>query len=168
MNFQFYFEKLVASEHFRNFMDEFPDAIACSCFFSIDVSGNKNDDRQHFDYFVPSTNKMYSFKLEQGCELIPAEMMGDYEPKRIGSNYNFDFEDVKKMILEKMKEEGIKNELQKILFSLQNVEGKDYLMGTIFLSGLGMLKVNILIEEMKITDFEKKSFMDMMNVFGKK
>jgi hypothetical protein len=170
MNFQFYLEKLFASEYFEKFMNEFPDAYPCSCFFSLDVDGKDkvNNDKYHFDYFVPSVKKLFSFKVEDGCERIPVEMLDDKVSEKIGCNYSFDFEDVKALILERMKADGIKSDLQKLLFSLQNLGGEDYLVGTVFLSGLGMLKVNIDISEMKITDFEKKSFMDMVNVFKKK
>ena len=65
-----------------------------------------------------------------------------------------------------MARKEVKSKVQKILLSLQHKEGKDYLVGTAFLSMFGLLKVNIDISEMKITDFEKKSFMDMLRVTG--
>ena len=55
-----------------------------------------------------------------------------------------------------------------MIFSLQNVKGKDVLLGTIFVSGFGMIKVNIDLKEKRITDFEKKSFFDMLNIMRKK
>ena len=39
---------------------------------------------------------------------------------------------------------------------------KDFLIGTVFISGLGMIKINIDISEMKIIVFETKSFFDFM------
>ena len=36
-------------------------------------------------------------------------------------------------------------------------EGKDYLVGNVFITGMGMAKVNIDLNEMKIVAFEKKS-----------
>ena len=166
MNFQFYLEKLFASEHFEKFMKESPDAYPCSGFFKIDKEGKEN--KQHFDYFVPSIKKMFSFQLESGCEKIPIDLVDEKIPEKISANYNFEFKDVEKLIEDKMNEEKISNKLQKVLLSLQHLDGKDYFIGTVFLSGFGMLKVNIEISEMKITEFEKKSFFEMLKISGKK
>lgn len=160
MNFQFYFEKLMASDIFGDFMKENKDAYACGGFFILDKVGN--DNKQHFDYYVPSLKKIFSFKLEDGVQMIPVEMIDPRIPTKIKSNYNFDFKDIEKMILEEMKKQEINKELQKIILSLQELEGKDYLIGTVFISGLGMIKINIDISEMKIIVFEKKSFFDMV------
>jgi len=54
------------------------------------------------------------------------------------------------------------------LLSLQNIENKDLLTATVFVSGLGMLKVNIEPGSKKITDFDRKSFFDMMKIIRKK
>ncbi|MCX6743802.1 MAG: hypothetical protein NT116_06255 [Candidatus Parcubacteria bacterium] len=51
---------------------------------------------------------------------------------------------------------------------MQSKDKKNYLLGTIFISGLGILKVKIDLDEKKITDFEKKSFFDMMKIVKKK
>ena len=162
MKFQFYVEKLFANEHFQNFKEENKNAYPCSCFFILDLESK--DNQQHFDYFVPQEKRMFSFKLEKGGEKIPVEMIEQIIPEKINLNFNFDFDDIKKLVLEKMQEEEIKNKIQKLLLSLQKKDGKHYLIGTIFISSLGMLKVAIDIEEMKITDFEKKSFFDIMKV----
>ncbi|RLG12017.1 hypothetical protein DRN73_03845, partial [Candidatus Pacearchaeota archaeon] len=63
---------------------------------------------------------------------------------------------------------GVKKQIQKILFSLQTKNKKNYLIGTIFISGFGLLKVNINLSEIKIIDFEKKSFFDMIKITRKK
>ena len=55
-----------------------------------------------------------------------------------------------------------------MIFSLQNKDGKDFLIGTIFISGLGLLKINVNLEGNIITEFEKKSFFDMMKIIRKK
>ena len=168
MNFQFYLEKLMAGEEFVNFMRENKDAFCCSAFFVIDREKSKVlQDKQHFDYFVPSENKIYSFSLENGVKKIPVQMFGDSVPEKIALNYNFDFNDVEKMINEKMVEEKTKGAVTKILYSMQHLEGKDYLVGTIFLSMLGMLKVHYDISENKIILFEKRSFMDMLKITKK-
>ena len=165
MNFQFYLEKLFNSKDFQEFKKINEDAYPCSCFFSVDLRGN--DNKQHFDYFVPIERKLFSFKLESQGEKVPVDFFSDEDPKKILLNYDFDFEDIKKMISKKMEQEKIKNEIQKMLFSLQNVEGKNLLIGTIFISMMGLLQVHIDIEKMQITSFEKKSFFDIIKVTRK-
>jgi hypothetical protein len=66
-----------------------------------------------------------------------------------------------------MFDEKIKKNILKLLFSLQNIDGKDFLIGTVFISGLGLLKCEIDIQEKKVVDFEKKSFFDMMKIVRK-
>lgn len=168
MNFQFYLEKLFGSKEFENFNKDNPGAYPCSCFFGRDFENLKNpDNKQHIDYFVPSVKKIFSFKLEEGVNLVPVELIGDADPSKISLNYNFDFDDVEDLIMKKMQEEGVSEKVQKILLSMQNNEGKDYLVGTAFLSKMGLLKLAIDVSEMKITEFEKKSFLDIMNIFKK-
>ncbi len=194
MNFQFYLEKLYGSEDFQKFIEENKDAYLCSCFFVNDKE--KSDNKQHFDYFLPTDKKMFSFKIESGCEQVPVELFDDIIPTKISDNHDFSFEEVEKLILEKMEEEGVKSKIQNILLSLQNVEGTpqaytqkghenlqagpdkfsekistkgtDILLGTVFISAMGMVKVKIDLDKMVITEFEKKSFLDMFNVIKKK
>ena len=165
-NFQFYLEKLYSSEDFQKFVEENRDAYLCSCFFVVDFE--KSDNKQHFDYFVPSTKKIFSFKIESGCERVPVENLENKIFEKISDNYNFSFKELEKLVVERMEEEGVKSKIQKILLSLQNFEGKEYLAGTVFISAMGMIKIQIDLEEMKIIEFEKKSFLDMFNVFKKK
>ena len=169
MEFQDLVNKLFASEEFKKFKQEKEDAFPCSGFFSIDV--NEKDNKQHIDYYVPSENKVYSFKLESGCEKIPTEFQDNKKPEKISLNYDFNFQVMRDIIVNRMNKEGLKNKIQKLLFSFQHSseKGKDYLLGTIFISGLALLKIEISLDEKKIESFEKKSFMDMMKVFkGKK
>src|SRR3989338_6919770 len=72
-----------------------------------------------------------------------------------------------KMILNKMKTEKINKQIHKLLLSLQNLKGKHFIVGTIFISGLGILKITIDLEEKKLMDFEKKSFFDIMKIIKK-
>lgn len=162
MNFQFYVEKLFSSEHFENFKKEHKKAFPCSAFFVIDNTGK--DSKQHFDFFLPDEKKIFSLKLEENCEAIPVDNFYEEDPAEIALNLTFDFKDVEELIQARMEKDKIKNKLQKMLFSLQKKEKKHFLVGTVFLSGLGMIKVAIDLEEMKIIDFEKKSFFDIMKV----
>ncbi len=132
-----------------------------------------------------------SVKGDINTEGIPVEQIGD-NPKegqvvleKISDNIDFDFEEIEKMIVDKMKEQEIKSKIQKILLSLQKINTlkgtpnraqepakqaskKDFLVGTIFISGLGMIKIKIDLEEKNIVEFEKKSFFDMMKIVRKK
>jgi len=184
MNLQFYLEKLFASEEFEKFLKEKPEAYFCSGFFCIDKKGS--DNKAHIDYYVPSENKIFSFQLESKIEPMPVEQIGKNlsthqvglkegcTPKNIpeniftkGNNIDFDFEEIEKMIKEKITEEKINSKIEKILLSLQRLDGKDFLVGTIFVSGLGMIKIKIDLAKMEIVEFEKKSFFDMMKVMKK-
>lgn len=163
MNLQFYFEKLRASEIFKKFMKENPSAFFCSGFFSQDFNGQ--DNKQHFDFCVGE--KIFSFEVENNCIKKENQNLGG-ELQRVSEEVNFDFNEIENLIREKMRQENIKNKLQKILLSLQNFNGKDFLIATVFISGLGILKFDIDILKKEITKFEKKSFFDMMKIFRKK
>jgi len=167
MNSQFLLEKLKSSEEFKNFKKENPNAYLCSGFFSIDVESKEPKNQYHFDFFVPEDKRTFSFELEEGVKLIPLER---YEQvlEKISLKENFDFEEIEKIISTEMELKKVNNKIQKMIFSLQNVEGKDSLLGTIFVSGFGMIKVNIDLKEKRMVDFEKKSFFDMLNVIRKK
>ena len=166
MNLRFYLEKLHHSDEYQDFMLENPDAYMCSGFFVMDFE--KADHQRHIDCYAPTLKKVFSFKLENGIEKVPIDTFDNRTPKKLILGYDFDLDDVEKMIKEKMSEEKIKSRIQKILLSLQNSEGKDLLTATVFVSGLGMIKVNIDPISKKILDFDKKSFFDMMKIIRKK
>ena len=164
MNLQFYLEKLFASNEFKKFKKENKDAYLCSGFFSIDRQGK--DNQQHFDFYIPLTKKMFSFKLEKG-ELSPLENYDKRIPEKLKEDFDFDFDEIENMIINKMKEENVNKQIQKLLLSLQGMEGKNFIIGTIFISGMGILKVTFDLSENKITNFEKKSFLDMFKIIKK-
>ena len=165
MNFQFYLEKLQDSSNFKNFMEKNPDAYFCSGFFVIDKEGA--DNKIHFDYFLPEENKIISFQLESEIQQLPVEMIGKKVPNKVSTSHDFNFEEVEEMIADEMQKQGIKNKIQKIIFSLQRVDSKEYLIATVFISMLGMFKIHILLPEKKIVLFEKKNFFDMVTVLKK-
>ena len=166
MNFQFYIEKLFDSPVFEKFIKENKDAFPCSAFFIIDHETGKN--QQHIDYYIPSVNKMVSFALESGIEQLPIETFSKEQIKKIAINYDFDLDEINEVIEREKIYKGVDKKTQKILLSMQNLDGKDFLVGTVFVTGLGMLKVTLSLPELKVIDFEKKSFFDMLNVFKKK
>ncbi len=160
MNLQFYLEKLHSSEIFKKFMKENPKAHLCSGFFTMDKEGK--DNKRHFDFYVPETKKMFSFKLEDSVEIMPIDLEIEKIPEKLDTDFDFEFEEIEKMLDDEMKKQEIKNKIQKTILSLQDLKGKPFLIGTIFISGLGLLKVQIDLSDMKITEFEKKSLFDMM------
>ncbi len=164
MNLQFQFEKLKSSEEFKKFIKENPSAFLCSGFFVIDKQGE--DNQIHFDYFAEG--KILSFQMEDNCKLVQLENVGGKIPEEIPEEINFEVDEIEKLISDKLNAENVKNKIQKILLSLQNLDGKYFLLGTVFISGWGIIKININLNEMKVTEFEKKSFFDMVNVFRKK
>ena len=168
MNIKFYLEKLQSSETFKKFAKENPDPYLCSGFFVMDKANVKNpDNKVHLDFYIPVSGKVFSFDVKEEIKLIPLEKYKNI-PNKISSGCEFDFEDMEKMILDEMEKKNIKTKIQKILFSLQNLRGKDFLMGAIFISSLGILKVDIDISEKKITKFEKKSLLNMFKFTSKK
>ncbi len=165
MNFQFYLEKLHHSDVFKEFMKENSDAYLSSGFFVIDKEGK--DNKQHFDYYAPLSKNMVSFSVGSEIEKIPVKMFDDKVPEEVSDKHDFALNDVEKIVVDEIEKQKIKAKVQKIIFSLQRLDGKDFLVGTIFVSGLGMLRIHIDLSEMKITFFEKKSFFDMMKVIKK-
>ena len=134
----------------------------CSGFFVLDRE--KKDNKASLDFWLPKEKKMYSFKMDGQIEFVNVENFEEKDFEKLSDNYNFDLEEIEKLILKKIEEEQIKGRVQKLLFSLQKLNKKDYLLGTIFLSNLGLIKLTIEIPNNKITSFEKKSFFDMLKV----
>ena len=166
MNSQFLIEKLESSDDYKKFIEENPKAYLCSGFFDIDVN-NTSENKYHFDFFIPSKKKTFSFELETGKI---AELERNYEEKildRVLLKKNFDFYKIEEKIAIEMELQRVKNKIQKMIFSLQNFEGKDTLFGTILISGLALIKMTFDISENKIEEFEKKSFFDMMKIVKK-
>ncbi len=165
MNSQFLLEKLKNSKEYQEFIKENPDSYLCSGFFAIDFE-NEAGNQYHFDFFVPESGKSFSFEMETEIKLIPLERYGQVLEKLDMKNH-FDFDWIEKIISAEMEMQKVRNKIQKMIFSLQNAKGKDMLLGTIFVSGFGIVKANIDLGEKRVTDFEKKSFWDMLNVLRK-
>ncbi len=169
MNFQFYIEKLFDSEEFLKFKKVNPDAYLCGGFFVVDLENLKNlENKSALDLFIPSSKKMFSFKMDNGIEMINVEQFDKTRiPEKVPDNTEFDFEEIEDLILGKMREEKLNNKLQKIIISVQSIEKKMTLLCTCFISGMGILKIHISLDDKKIVLFEKKSFFDMMRVVKK-
>jgi len=167
MNSQFLLEKLENSPEYREFMKENPSAYLCSGFFVIDLENKETGNQYHFDFYVPESKMTFSFELESGIKLIPLERYDEKVFEEVSMKEDFDFDKIEKMISAEMEMQKIKNKMQKMIFSLQNINGKDTFLGTIFVSGLGMIKADIDLKDKRITEFEKKSLFDMMKIIKK-
>ena len=166
MNFKYYLRRLQESGDYRKFIQENPKAYLCSGFFTIDKEGN--DNKQHLDFYSPEKEKIMSFQLEDGGKPTFIDVLDKKVPPQLSADYDLDFDEIESVVYSKMREHGINNRIQKFIFSLQNVEGKDYLAGTVFISLFGLIKINIEAKTGKIVDFEKKSFFDLVSVFKNK
>jgi hypothetical protein len=167
MNSQFLLEKLENSEEFKKFKEDNPDSYLCSGFFIIDLAEKNPENKYHFDFYIPSSKKTFCFELEDGIKLVPLERLDETILEEVSLKNYFDFDKIQEMILTEMELKHISNKIQKLIFSLQSKDGKDVLIGTIFLSGLGLLSLNLDIAENTINDFEKKSLFDMMKIVKK-
>ena len=165
MNLQFYLEKLTSSDIFKEFIKENPTAFLSSGFFVIDKYTNNN--QTHFDFYIPEKNEMFSFKMEDKIEKIPVEIIPQI-PEKIPEDIDFRFEEIETLLGKRIIDDHVSNKLQRILLSLQRKNGKDFLIGSIFVSAMAMIKIEIDLAEMKITSFEKKSFFDMIKIVKNK
>lgn len=162
MEFRFYLEKLFSSEKFKDFKKQNPDAYLCSAFFSIDKIGN--DNQQHLDFYLPSKKKSVSFKLEKNLILEDMENYGESPIEKLDKTINFNFSKIENLFIERMQQENINKQIQKLLFSIQTKNNKSVLIATIFISGLGLIKAIVDLNSQKIVEFKEKSFFDMMKV----
>lgn len=168
MNFQFYKEKLMDSEEYKKFVKDNPKAFPCSGFFILDREKDGATNQVCFDFWLPSEEKMFSFRVDKKLELTPVGNFDKRGFEEISLDYDFELEDFEKLILEKIEKEKINGKIHKLLFSLQRLDGKDFFVVTIFLNNLALIKTNIDVEKREITSFEKKSFLDMLKIIKKK
>jgi len=165
MNFKFYTEKLKYSDEYKRFIKENEEAFMCSAFFSIDKIGN--DNQKHIDFFIPNSKKIVSFDLNSEIIMREIESTNNYSPNKINGDLDFDFKVIEKMIEKKMKKENLKNSIQKILISIQNLKNNNFAIITIFISKMGLIKATINLDKKEFLDFEKKSFFDIIKIIKK-
>lgn len=166
MNLQHYFNQLKENKNFQDFQKENPSAYLCSGFFTIDKEATEN--QQHLDFFIPEKEKVFSFQMEKEGKMKPLDKLDKVIPEKISFDLDLDFDNIENIIKNKMEEKEMTDKIKKLIFSLQKIEQKNILMGTIFISGFGLLKANINLENNEITDFERKSFFDMIKVYKKR
>jgi len=162
MNFQFYMEKLRDSDSFKEFIKERPEAYFCSSFFIIDVVGK--DNKVHIDYYDPKKKELFGFEMENDARKVPVEIFGKNGLEKLSEDIDFDFKEIEEIVENEVKKQQMKDKIQKILLSFQKFKGKDFLVGTVFISKLGMIKIQVELESKKVLQFEKKSFFDVLKV----
>ena len=169
MNLQFYLEKLQSTTPFKNFLKENPKAFLCSGFFVISKENKKGekDEKTHLDFFSPEKEKVFSFDMNDNGKIIPLENF-EKNPERISENCKLDFEEMEKLILEEMEKQKIKTKIQKLIFSLQAKDKKDFAIGTAFIPMLGIIKFEIDLQKNKVQNMEKKSLFDLVKITSKK
>lgn len=166
MNIQFYWEKLGSMKTFKDFLNKNKKAYLCSGFFIIDKKGN--DNKQHFDFYLPSEKKIISFEMENEGQSVPIEPVDEKVPEKLTlkdeEDFNFEFGEMEELIGKALEDNKVKSKVEKIMVSLQNhpQEKKPYLICTVFLSGLGMASINIDMLNRKVVGFEKKSLFNML------
>lgn len=184
MNIQFFLEKLKGSDEFKKFRKENPKCYLTSCFITLDIEGREKNNQYHIDFFAPASGKdenelgtWWSFKLEDGVVLEQLQKMDltgvelpDFikNPAKITAKSTIGFDEIQRLIQEEMDKRNITNKIQKIIMVLQkqiDSEDEEKYVCTVFISGLGLLKV--IIEDTndgggKVVFFEKKSFFEMM------
>lgn len=166
MNLQFYYEKLIGSKECKDFLKENKDVYLCSGLFIIDKSVNKTE--VNFDYFSPLKKEIFSFKLDgDEIKIVPMKHFGEKVPEKLSGNFDIDMDFFEKLVLDKMEEEKINNQIQKLFFNLQSLEEKNYFVLTGFLSNMALLKAHIDINKKEFEFFKKQSILGMMNVFKK-
>lgn len=164
MNLQFYEEKLNDSEIFGEFKRENPKSYLCSAFVIIDKEGKNN--KVHLDYAADG-GKIFSFQMEDEVKKVPLESTGEQTPENLTLDYDVNFGEIEELIAEKMKSENAGTKIQKIIFSIQKFKGNDVIAGTVFIPVMGMIRIRIEMPSKNITEFEKKSLMDIIKVMKK-
>lgn len=174
MNFQFYVKKLHGSKEFKDFLKKNPKAFMCSAFFTVDSSGN--DNQKHIDFYIPKKKEVVSFDLggadlkewKDAKRVPPQGKFGTniqqefLVPKKLDEKTDFDLKEVESIVKKEMAKQKIKNNLQKIMISLQKVKGKTLLVCTVFVSMFGLLSVYIDPASKKAIHFKKKSLFDFV------
>jgi len=166
MNLQFYFEKLENSEAYKNFIKKNKDAYFYSGFFCLDKKGK--DNQVHLDFFIPSSEEVFSFKIDGEIVLSSITIYAKKVPEEISMKLDLNLDVFEKIILDEIEKKEVKKKVQKLLLGLQSKDKEIFLIATVFMSGMGLVKLNINVKSKEISEFEKKSIFDMISVLKKK
>lgn len=166
MNTQQFIDKAKASEDFKKFMKEDPQAYLCSLFFTRDYENKQNETQ--VDFYSPKKDIIASFKVDKKVERIPLDKKAEtvthkkFVPKPLGKNIKMDIEDVKPMLMAEMNNRNIANDINKILVVLHIADDRVVWNCTGFLKGLGLLQAHLEDESESVLFMEKKNFLDLL------
>jgi hypothetical protein len=99
MKFQDYYKRLIDSKEYQTFTKENKKAYPCSGLFIIDRQKGKID--VNFDYYLPDTKKIFSFRIDKQIDLVPVENVDPTVPEKLGMNYSFDLATYEKLYSKK-------------------------------------------------------------------
>lgn len=158
-------ETIGASEKFKSFKQENPNAELVAGFFILDFLSN--DTKKSLDYLV--NEKVFTFdladdgyiKLKQD-KLIEQESNNSPKLTKLNSNPKIEVDELKSIVGERKLEEGISAHLHKIIAVLQNYNERLTWNLTCMLDQLIILHVLIDAETGEIIKFERKSMMDFI------
>jgi hypothetical protein len=159
------YETITASEKFKTFKKEHPDAELVAGFFILDFLSN--DTKKSMDYL--DGEEIFTFDLaddgyikQKQDKLINPESNDKLKLTKITHNPKIEVDELKSIVGEKKLERGISAHLHKIIAVLQNSEEKQIWNLTCMLDQLIILHVLISAETGEILKFERKSMMDFV------
>jgi len=157
-----YFEKLEASEQYKDFVVKYPDSFMIAGFFIIDLEGGNNV--HQIDFYVPSEKKVAAFSLDGAVDLKMLETVGmkGKMPERLNYETNMDLDELQGVLLDEMHNRGMSENIKKIIAVLQNIDGKKIWNLNCILTGMEILKSHVEDSSKTILKIEKTSLMDIM------
>jgi hypothetical protein len=163
-----YIKKVKASKEYKKFIKENPDAYLCSLFFIREYKEGKKHKETHIDFYVPSKNLIFNFKVDGKVKLIPlgkkAETIKHEKliPKEIKEKIKLDIDEIRPILHEEMLNRNITYDIEKLLVFLGIFDDRLIWNCTGFLKGLGLLQAHIDDESGSVLFMDKKSFFDLI------
>ncbi len=163
MLFKTLFQKIESSKAFERFKQDYENAELVIGYFVLDFIGIGNQ----FQLDYKTDNKIFSFSIDinnqismKQEELIQTETK--QELKSISPNINIDLNKLQEIIKNKLREEKITQELQKIIAILQIYNNEQAWNTTCIFEGLIIINIVINSQTGKIIKFEKKNLTDFI------
>jgi len=167
MNFKETLDKIEASQEYKTFKTNHPDAQLCAGFFIKDFLSN--DSKDSIDY--KEKDKIFTFNvLQDEIKMYEDELMDlPNTPKLqplLKNETKIEVDDLKSIALDRAHEEGIGAKFNKIIAVLQtheedNIKRQIWNL-TCMLDQLIILHILIDCNSGEIIKFQRKSFMDMI------
>ena len=164
MKLSHYLKRVEESAEYQKFRQEHKKAYLSAGFFVLDYETNKH--MHQIDFFIPTTKKVVTFKLEDGVSMHKSEqaLKLKKKPEEIKGESNLDLEALKGIVHDEMMNRMVTQEVKKIIAVLQQEQGKKVWRLSCITGDLGIIKVNVDDEKGAVLEFEKASLFDMMKV----